>query len=802
MKKHFYAFTLLALIGVGASCLAGCETSSATISITNKAELQQEWRIGDSSRTMEIEITDEGEIQNPSLAIASGELTVSSSDTSVITTSGAVLVAAGVGEATITASYKGVKDSVDLSILELNKTWTDWTVGNKYALGYDKEGVTWYYDGGVQSYYYGTVSTNPDDAVAVLVEASGSGYTLQLDNGCYLGGSFDGYVDFEWTLTTPYVWDYDEQLETFVTTNGGTTYALGTTSSYDEITLVDAAVSTNYVAHLYTLSENAGSSSGETYASTYLVSDYESESSYLLGIDVDGVKYYMDGSMSGYYGATVRNPEEAIEFTITDVEGGVTLSATIDGVTQYVTLGVNGEHYNLVFSATSQVLTYDYFYDTFTTTSGETTLFLGTYGSYTTIGWYNYSYIDQSGEYPIHLYKLGQEPLAEPANWTVDSKYLLAYEKDGALYYYNGEVQNSYYGDVSTSVDDAVEVLVETCNDGYSLKLNNDKYLGFAYSHNDKGDHYNFVWDNTEAYKWGYDSELNTFTATYNEKTYVMGTTSSYNEITMVEPNDSNYIARLYDIPKLSAPKALKITGKTEVYKDASITLSAVVNSGADNSVSWSSSDTSYATIDQNGVVKGVSQGETIITATSTLNTSLSATYTITVKEFEDGVIGIFDFSDNTQNTVTIKNSTDLDDYWIGSSSLYTGLTDIDSTNAPVYFGGGSSGAFENQTGLLKFGKSGNGGKLTFNFASGAQINKVVISAHGWYKGGNNTGTQYDLLTINGSDYQLSYTGEPADVTAEFESPSSVSSLTLSTEKAQSYRGYVFSITIYGSYTA
>ncbi|MCD8195056.1 MAG: Ig-like domain-containing protein [Coprobacillus sp.] len=798
MKKHFYAFALLALIGVGVSSLAGCSSTSATLNITNKEELQQEWRIGDSSRTMEFEITDEGEIQNPSLAIANGELTISSSNTSVIATSGAVLVASGVGDATITASYKGAKDSVNLSILERDKTWTDWEVGNKYALGYDKDGVTYYYDGGVQNYYYGTVSENPDDAVAVLVEASGDGYTLKLDNGCYLGGSFDGYVDFEWTLTTPYVWDYDSELETFVTTNGGTTYALGTTSSYDEITLVDAYATTSYIAHLYTLSENAGVT--VTYAPTYKVSDYTSGESYLLGIDQDGSKYYMDGTMNGYYGATVRDPEQAIEFTVTDVEGGVTLSATIDGTTQYVTMAVNDTHYNLVFSETSQVLTYDYFYDTFTVTSGETTLFLGTYGSYTTIGWYNYAYIDDDGEYPIHLYKLGEEPLPEPAQWSVSNKYLLAYEKDGALYYYNGEVQSSYYGDVSTDVTDAVEVLVETCSSGYSLKLDNGYYLGYSHTSNEKGEHNNFEWDHTEPYEWGYDEELNTFTATYEGTTYVMGITSSYDEITMVQPTSSNYIVRLYDIPTLSAPKALKITGKTEVYKDATITLSAVVNSGADNSVSWSSSNTAYATIDQNGVVKGVSQGETTITATSTLNTSLSATYVVTVKEFEEGVIGIFDFSDITANGTQIKNATDLDAYWIGADSLYTGLTDIDSTNTPVYLGAGSGGAFASKTGLLKFGKSGNGGTITFNFANGTEINKVVVSAHGYYEGGNNSGTQYDLLTINDSDYQLSYSGEPADVTAEFQSV--VSSLTLSTKDAQSCRGYVFSITIYGSYSA
>ena len=59
-----------------------------------------------------------------------------------------------------------------------------------------------------------------------------------------------------------------------------------------------------------------------------------------------------------------------------------------------------------------------------------------------------------------------------------------------------------------------------------------------------------------------------------------------------------------------------------------------------------------------------------------------------------------------------------------------------------VYAGNGTGGAYENQGGFIKLGKSGNGGALTFEFES--TITKVVVSAQTW------NGTE-GSVSINGT---------------------------------------------------
>ena len=71
----------------------------------------------------------------------------------------------------------------------------------------------------------------------------------------------------------------------------------------------------------------------------------------------------------------------------------------------------------------------------------------------------------------------------------------------------------------------------------------------------------------------------------------------------------------------------------TEVKIGKSITATANVLPGnADNAgVTWSSSDNAIATVDQNGVIKGISQGEVTITATAKDGSNVSGSITISV---------------------------------------------------------------------------------------------------------------------------------------------------------------------------
>lgn len=81
-------------------------------------------------------------------------------------------------------------------------------------------------------------------------------------------------------------------------------------------------------------------------------------------------------------------------------------------------------------------------------------------------------------------------------------------------------------------------------------------------------------------------------------------------------------------------PADLALDAEATVFKGKTITLSptsTTEDASIDGYVSWTSDNTSVATVDANGVVTGVAYGTANITATSSLNTEATATCAITV---------------------------------------------------------------------------------------------------------------------------------------------------------------------------
>ena len=80
-------------------------------------------------------------------------------------------------------------------------------------------------------------------------------------------------------------------------------------------------------------------------------------------------------------------------------------------------------------------------------------------------------------------------------------------------------------------------------------------------------------------------------------------------------------------------PQTVVISGFNAVYTNETIQLSARVTPDevTDNTVTWSSSNTSIATVDSNGLVTGVAPGDVNIIATANGNTSVLASHTVTV---------------------------------------------------------------------------------------------------------------------------------------------------------------------------
>lgn len=87
-----------------------------SLAIANKDALMAAWKAGEEARTIEIAFEPSSSITVES-ALASGDLSIASSNPDVVSVSGLTLSAVSVGSATITASYKNLcDDSVTISV--------------------------------------------------------------------------------------------------------------------------------------------------------------------------------------------------------------------------------------------------------------------------------------------------------------------------------------------------------------------------------------------------------------------------------------------------------------------------------------------------------------------------------------------------------------------------------------------------------------------------------------------------------------------------------------------------------------
>ena len=144
--------------------------------------------------------------------------------------------------------------------------------------------------------------------------------------------------------------------------------------------------------------------------------------SYRLGTYQAGLTnpdwYFVTGQMSGYYGASVNNYDDAMEVKVETTEGGFYLVCSIDGAKKYISVTVSGEHYN--FSYVDQaglVWSYDATKKMLVANAGtaETPdmVFMGMNGTYTTAGGYQIVKLESTGYYGFNLYEFENRPALE-----------------------------------------------------------------------------------------------------------------------------------------------------------------------------------------------------------------------------------------------------------------------------------------------------------------------------------------------------------------------------------------------------
>ena len=126
----------------------------------------------------------------------------------------------------------------------------------------------------------------------------------------------------------------------------------------------------------------------------------------------NGEVLYFTGAMSGYYFATSNDFDAGVDVYLEAAEGGYYVFFENGSGRQYLYLEKNGKYNNVKFGETKSVFTFGDFHNLETTLEGSE-LYLGTFGSNTTIGASYKSYIEgenaakvdaPNGQYVVRLY--------------------------------------------------------------------------------------------------------------------------------------------------------------------------------------------------------------------------------------------------------------------------------------------------------------------------------------------------------------------------------------------------------------
>lgn len=136
-----------------------------------------------------------------------------------------------------------------------------------------------------------------------------------------------------------------------------------------------------------------------------------------------------------------------------------------------------------------------------------------------------------------------------------------------------------------------------------------------------------------------FTSGTDLFTVTFRSDESLRGGTITFTDILMIDkdtPTETKAPADLViTIPTFNPAASISISGAAPVYIDESVQLTAVASpEGTEwQQLTWTSSDPTVASVDDNGLVTGLKEGSVTITATAvSFKRTLTATATVEVK--------------------------------------------------------------------------------------------------------------------------------------------------------------------------
>ena len=206
-----------------------------------------------------------------------------------------------------------------------------------------------------------------------------------------------------------------------------------------------------------------------------------------------------------------------------------------------------------------------------------------------------------------------------------------------------------------------------------------------------------------------------------------------------------------------------KSAASVEVGKSLQLT-ATLQPYGATGTVTWSSNNTSVATVNNSGKVTGVTLGNATITATCG---NYHASCDVTVAQPSATTAIELDYTSLTGQGDEITSSNAMAKVGLNNPHI----TSVTVTK--IYDGNGAGGAFPNTAGFLKTGSSSVAGAI--NFVLDGVADKVEILCHDFYKKSNQNPTNSNTVSVNGSTAQLAPYNENADfetLTFDLDEPS------------------------------
>ena len=242
----------------------------------------------------------------------------------------------------------------------------------------------------------------------------------------------------------------------------------------------------------------------------------------------------------------------------------------------------------------------------------------------------------------------------------------------GSTNTYNGMVAVPYTA--GSGADDSIRWILEESDDGngYYIKSSDDRYLNATYE--SSGSSW-YGGNSTSDLKlddtpdvWTFDGDLDDWLVdgsklkSANTDRYlaeVTGSAGTHIITTRSSDSAATTIGELASDPV--AVTGVSVTPATASVKEretVQLTATVAPADATNKKVTWSSSNTSIATVDEKGLVKGVAEGSVTITAT-TVDGSFSAASTVTVIHNDnpsvEETISITPSTDNPEQSITIN---------------------------------------------------------------------------------------------------------------------------------------------------